>query len=129
MIVDVVVLSARTASGLALTVEAEALTAPATVVMFALAPVRLVLSVAVTVWTVPATVLVVKDTVAIPLLFVVLVGEANDPPVPVLVHVTTLPKVGTEVPLASANCAVIVTAVPAAGVLLVDVTMYFVAVP
>jgi len=96
--------------------------------MFALAPVRLVLSVAVTLWTVPATVVVVKDTVTVPPLFVVLVGEANDPPL-VLVQVTTFPEVGTEVPLASANCAVIVTAAPAVGVLLLDVTMYFVAAP
>ena len=72
---------------------------------------------------------VVNETVATPLAFVVLVGESNEPPLPVLLQVTVLPAVGTGLLLASANCAVIVTAVPATGLLLLDVTRYFVAVP
>jgi len=102
--------------------------APATVVIFPLVPVRPPPSVPVTVWTVPATVLVVKVTVAAPLAFVVLVEEEKEPPF-VLIQVTILPEVDTAFPLASVNCAVIVTCVPATGVLLLDVTLYFLAEP
>ena len=102
---------------------------PVCVVMLPLVPVNEVLSVAVTVWTVPATVLVVKTTVATPPVSVRLVGLANDPPVPVLLHVTVLPEVFTELLFASASCARIVTVSPAVGVLLLDVTIYFVAGP
>src|SRR6266567_1812388 len=77
---------------------------------------------------VPATVLVVKVTVAAPLAFVVLVEEEKEPPF-VLIQVTILPEVDTAFPLASVNCAVIVTCVPATGVLLLDVTLYFLAKP
>src|SRR6266704_1606937 len=102
--------------------------APATVVIFPLVPVRPPPSVPVTVWTVPATVLVVKVTVAAPLAFVVLVEEEKEPPF-VLIQVTILPEVDTAFPLASVNCAVIVTCVTATGVLLLDVTLYFLAEP
>src|SRR6266700_2195752 len=102
--------------------------APATVVIFPLVPVRPPPSVPVTVWTVPATVLVVKVTVAAPLAFVVLVEEEKEPTF-VLIQVTILPEVDTAFPLASVNCAVIVTCVPATGVLLLDVTLYFLAKP
>src|SRR6266704_3258183 len=77
---------------------------------------------------VPATVLVVKVTVAAPLAFVVLVEEEKEPPF-VLIQVTILPEVDTAFPLASVNCAVIATCVPATGVLLLDVTLYFLAEP
>ena len=96
--------------------------------MFALVPVWESVSVAVTVWTVPAVVLVVNDTVAVPLALVVLVGELKDPPF-VLLQVTTLPAVWTGLPPESANCAVIVTDVPATGLKLFDVTTYFEAAP
>jgi hypothetical protein len=96
--------------------------------MSRLVPVRLVLSVAVTVCVVPTTLLVVKLTVATPLLFVVLVGLENVPPF-VLLHVTVFPAVPTGLLCTSANCAVIVTLVPAIGLLLLDVTTYFVAGP
>jgi hypothetical protein len=84
---------------------------PATVVMFALVPVMLVLSVAVTACVVPTTLEDVKLTVATPLAFVVLVGVPNVPPF-VLPHVTVLPDVATGLLWMSSNCAVIVTAVP-----------------
>ena len=77
----------------------------------------------------PATVPVVNVTVATPLPFVVLVAGENDPLLPVLLHVTVLPEVETTLPLVSANCALIVTAVPATGLLSLDVTRYFVAGP
>ena len=96
--------------------------------MFALVPVWESVSVAVTVWTVPAVVLVVNDTVAVPLALVVLVGELKDPPF-VLLQVTTLPVVWTGLPPESANCAVIVTDVPATGLKLLDATTYFEAAP
>jgi hypothetical protein len=104
---------------------------PATVVIAELVPVMagVMLSVAVTVWIVPATVAVVKETVAMPAAFVVDVPLANEPPVPVFDQATTRPLVATALLLASASCAVIVTAAPATGDELEDVTMYFVAVP
>jgi hypothetical protein len=102
---------------------------PATVVMPGLVPVNAVLSVAVTVCTVPTVVLVVNTTVATPLPFVVLVGLPNDPPTPVLLHVTTLPNVETTLLFASINCAVIVTPVPATGLPLLVLTAYFASAP
>lgn len=71
--------------------------------------------------------LTVNRTVAVPLALVVLVALANEPPVPVLDQVTTLPAVDTELLNTSANCAVISMVVPADGVVLPAVTMYFVA--
>ena len=84
------------------------------VVMLALVPVSDELSVPVTVCTVPTVELVVNVTVAIPLAFVVLVAVPNEPPF-VLLQVTVLPDVDTGLLLASANCAVIVTLLPATG--------------
>ena len=101
---------------------------PGCVVTFPLVPVLELLSVAVTVWTVPAAMLVVNCTVAIPLALVMLVGALNEPPL-VLLQVTVLPEFATGFPKLSASCAVIVTALPAAGVLLLDLTTYFVAGP
>ena len=131
VIVDVVDPSATTEVGLALTVELVALPRPGCVVMFPLVPVKcvgVVLSVAVTVCTVPAIVLVVNETVATPLESVVLVPAENEPPL-VLLQVMTLHEVCTGLAPLSVNCAVIVTAEPATGVLLLDVTTYFVAAP
>jgi len=128
-----VMVTAVPATGLlSLDVTRYCVAVPAVVVMFPLVPVRLIgllLSVAVTVYTVPATVPVVNETVATPLTLVVLVPDENEPPLPVLLHVTILPAVDTGLLLASASCAVIVTALPAAGLLLLDVTRYFVAGP
>jgi hypothetical protein len=97
-------------------------------VIIALVPVRLPV-VPLTVVAVPATVCVVKTTVATPLALVVDVGAANDPFPLDLVHVTVFPAVLTALPLTSANCAVIVTLAPAAGLEELDVTMYLVAAP
>src|ERR1043165_8117343 len=74
---------------------------------------------------VPAVVPVVNVTVATPAASVVLVGVAKDPPVPLLLQVTVLPEVLTGLPFESANCAVIVTAVPATGLLLLELTRYW----
>lgn len=82
--------------------------------------------VAVTTCVAPTAALTVKTTVAIPLEFVVDVADANDPP-PVLLHVTIWPVVATELPFASASCALIVTFVPTVGFVLVVVTRYCVA--
>jgi hypothetical protein len=76
------------------------------------------------VWVVPAAVAVVKLTVATPLAFVVELVAASEPP-PVFVQPTTSPDVETELPFASASCAVIVTAAPAAGEAAELVTRYF----
>ena len=54
---------------------------------------------------------------------------ANDPPAPVLVQVTTTPDVVTGLPLASVNCALMVTALPATGDDELLDTTYFVAAP
>ena len=86
------------------------------------------LVVAVTTCVTPTLTLVVNAIVATPLEFVGLVGAANDPPF-VLDHVTVVPAVETALPFTSANCAEIVTAVPAAGDWLFDVTRYCVAGP
>ncbi len=83
----------------------------------------------VTVWVVPATVEVVKLTVATPEPLVVEVGEPNEPPAPVFDQVTVRPLVETALLLASASCAVIVTALPATGLEELDVTRYCVAAP
>ena len=68
-------------------------------------------------------------TLATPLAFVVLVGAENDPPVPDLLHVTSLPDVCTGLPPLSANCAVIVIGAPAVGLELLEVTTYLAAGP
>ena len=70
----------------------------------------------------------VKEIVATPLAFVVLVGVAKEPPLELL-HVTTMPACKTELLLASESCAVMVTDVPATGLLPLDVTRYFEADP
>ncbi len=59
-------------------------------------------------------VLVVNETVATPLAFVVL-PPGSVPPVPVLVQVTVRPDVLTGLPYVSASWALMVTAVPATG--------------
>src|SRR5262249_44385028 len=82
---------------------------------------------AVTVWLMPAVVLVVNETVAAPLALVGLVGGVNDPPF-VLLHVTVCTP-ATGLLFASASCAVIVTAVPAAALEAPGVAKYFAAVP
>jgi len=105
-----------------------ALGAPSVVVMLPLVPVRLDASVPVTVCTVPAVVLTVKVTVALPETSVVDVAVENEPPL-VLDHVTTRPDVATALPLASANCAVIVTVPPSVTLLALEVTRYFAAAP
>ena len=87
----------------------------APVVMVGLVPVRELLSVAVTAQSVPTVVPVVNVTVATPSASVVLVPEPNDPPVPVLLQVTTTPAEWIGSLLALASCAVIVTSVPATG--------------
>src|SRR5207245_408693 len=79
-------------------------------------------SLAVIVVATPAVVLVVNCTVAAPVLSVVLVAGANDPRESDFVHVTTRPLLLTGLLLASTSCAVIVTAVPATGLLLLEVT-------
>lgn len=68
-------------------------------------------------------------TVAIPVASVVDVAEENDPFPLLSLHVTICPAVGTALPLASANCAVIVTPLPAVGDELDVVTKYLLAVP
>ena len=81
------------------------------------------LSVAVTVVEVPDAVCVVNVTVAIPLAFVRLVPAEKAPCAKSdLLHVTVRPAVLTALPCTSASCAVIVTVLPAAGVLLLEVT-------
>lgn len=84
--------------------------------------------VAVTTCAVPLVVDVVKLTVATPLVFVLVVALANDPPF-VLDHVTVWPDVPIGLLFASASCAVTVTAVPASGLELLDVTRYLAAAP
>jgi hypothetical protein len=101
---------------------------PGTVVIAAVVPVRLVLSVPVTVCVVPDVVLDVNVTVATPLPFVSDVAAPKLPPF-VLPHVTVLPDVPTELLFASASCAVMVTLAPAVGDELDDVTRYLLAAP
>jgi hypothetical protein len=71
----------------------------------------------------------VNVMVAIPLASVVDVAEENDPFPSLLLHVTIRPAVATALPLASANCAVIVTPLPAVGDELDVVAKYWLAVP
>ena len=103
--------------------------APTAVVMVALVPVKLPPSVPVTVVAVPATVCVVKTTVAIPEALVWLVAVAKDPFAFDLLQVTVKLAVLTGLLLASASWAVIFAVAPAVGVLLLEVTRYFVAAP
>ena len=112
--------------GATASVDVVAVGAPKVVVMFPLVP-DSTPSVPVTVWTVAAVVLVVNVTVAWPAASVVDVAAEKLPPF-VLDQVTVLPAVVTGLPLASANCAVIVTVLPAITELALDVTTYFVAV-
>jgi hypothetical protein len=72
---------------------------------------------------------VVKVTVAMPVESVVEVAAEKPPFESLLVQVTTWPLVDTAFPLASANCAVIVTPLPAVGDVLDDVTKYLLAAP
>ena len=82
---------------------------------------------------VPDTVFVVNTTVARPLPFVTLVGDANEPvtvvaggTAPVSVQVTTKPAPPTGLLSASASCADMVTVAPAAGAYEVEVTRNFI---
>jgi len=72
---------------------------------------------------------VVKEIVAIPEAFVVDVAEAKDPLALLLLQVTVLPEVATALPLASVSWAVIVTAAPAVGEYVDEVTTYLLAAP
>lgn len=72
----------------------------------------------------PPVVAVVKVTVAIPLLFVVLVAAEKVPLEGDLVHVTVLPDVASAVLLSKLSCAVMVTSAPAVGLEELDVTTY-----
>jgi hypothetical protein len=123
-----VIVTFAPATGLALEdVTRYLLAAPATVVIAAELPV-LPPVVAVTTCAVPAVVLVVKLIVARPAASVVDVAALKVPPF-VLVHVTTWPLVATALPLASASCALTLTMLPAAGLVLDGVTTYFDAAP
>jgi hypothetical protein len=102
---------------------------PLVVVIDALVPVRPPASLALTVWTVAAVVLVANWTFATPEAFVLLVGDAKDPPGPVALHVTVCPPLATLFPSASVSWAVIVTAFPATTVGVELVTTYFAALP
>ena len=62
---------------------------------------KLEVSVPVIVRVRPAVVGTVYTTVATPLTFVVDVDEANDPPVPLAVHVIVRPVTATSLPFAS----------------------------
>jgi len=100
---------------------------PATVTTLPLVPLRPPASVPVKVYVTPASVPEVNCTVAMPLAFVLDVGDANDPFAPVLLHVTVTLGLATGFPDASASCAVMVTGLPAATVAAFVVTTYFVA--
>src|SRR5689334_11049223 len=95
---------------------------PAVVRTLPLVPVRDAPSVAVNVYVIPAAVLVVNDTVALPFASVCDVPLANDPPLPVFVHVTVTPGVAIGVFDASTSCAVTVTGAPAATLATLVVT-------
>jgi len=71
----------------------------------------------------------VKEIVAIPEEFVVDVAVAKDPLALLLLQVTVLPEVATAFPLASVSWAEIVTAAPAVGEYVDEVTMYLLAAP
>lgn len=97
--------------------------APAIVVMVPLVPVVPPVD-ALTVALVPAVAFVWSVTVARPVPSVV-DGLPTIVPVPLAMAQTTeLPAVATLLPLASASCAVIVTLAPAAGDVVVAVTIY-----
>jgi hypothetical protein len=72
---------------------------------------------------------VVRVTVAIPVASVVEVALEKVPFPLLLLHVTICPAVATALPLASANCAVIVTPLPAIGDEHDVVTKYWLAAP
>jgi hypothetical protein len=72
---------------------------------------------------------VVRVTVAIPVASVVEVALEKVPFPSLLLHVTICPAVATALPLASANCAVIVTPLPAVGDEVDVVAKYLLAVP
>ncbi len=90
-------------------------------------PVRAEPSVAVTVWVVPDTLLVLNVIVAMPLLLVVELVPGLKVPPPELVQFTVTPDVFTGLLFRSVSCALIVTALPAMGVVLVETTTYLVA--
>jgi hypothetical protein len=71
----------------------------------------------------------VKVTVAAPVLFIVDVGAAKLPPVPVTDQVTVLPDATTALPLTSLSCAVTARALPTVGADALEVTKYFAAAP
>ena len=102
--------------------------APPCVVIVGLVPVMDPV-VAVTVVVVPITECVVNTTVAIPDALVVLVADANEPFPSLFDQVTTCAEVATAFSLASSNCAVMVTVVPASGIVLEDETRYLDAGP
>ena len=91
MIVDALLPFATIELGAAVIVDVAGDAPPATVVMFPLVPVREPSSVAVTVCVVPAFELVVNVTEATPAASVFEVADANEPPLPVFVHVTVWP--------------------------------------
>ena len=68
-------------------------------------------------------------TVAIPVASVVEVALEKVPFPLLSLHVTICPAVATALPLASANCAVIVTPLPAVGDVVDVVAKYLLAVP
>ena len=70
-----------------------------------------------------------KEIVAIPEASVVDVAVAKDPLALLLLQVTVLPEVATAFPLASVSWAEIVTAAPAVGEYVDEVTMYLLAAP
>jgi hypothetical protein len=72
---------------------------------------------------------VVKEIVAIPELFVVDVGVAKEPLASDLLQVTVFPEVATALPLASVSWAEIVTAAPAVGEYVDEVTTYLLSAP
>jgi hypothetical protein len=125
-----VTVTAAPATGLAvLSVTVYVVAGPDEVVRAADVPVNAALSNAVTVYATPADVDVVNETVATPPALVVDVGEAKEPPAPVLLHVTVLPDAATGLPNASASCALMATVAPAAGVIVLGATRYLVAAP
>lgn len=101
MIVDAAEPSAVTEAGEAPTVDCAAVAAPTWVVSDGDVPLKLEVSVPVIVRVSPAVVGTVYTTDATPLAFVVDVGEANEPPVPLAVHVIVRPVTPTSLPFAS----------------------------
>jgi hypothetical protein len=125
-----VMVTAVPAGGAVLLAETRYLTgAPAIVAMLLLVPIRLLASVPVKLYVTPAFVLVVKALLATPFALVGLVGDAKNPPSPVLDQVTTAPPVATALPYVSVSCAVIVTVAPATKSGLLGVTTYLAGAP